>query len=362
MKKHLVLSGLNPKSGGGISAITASFLEYFSSTFDIHFLYPFTRGRRTSSGIKGIRETECLKLPGTPREKQSFLLSLYSLKADIHQAIGGTSFEALPFHVKRLPYFLWTATTLKSEKQTQGISVSEAQLGLEKVLYRSAVKVFTISNAAKKEIESISERSDIVLLPPPVKDIFLALERKRPREKTILFTGRLNDRRKNIGFLLDIFKGYAKEHPETKLLLISQFPPEEDMMKRINALGDKVIIKIGEKDIIPYYKNASVFFLPSHQEGFGIALAEAMAAGIPVIVTKCGGPEDIVRHGENGFLLERGDAQGAVKYLDIMLNDQDESERLGRAGKEFIRNYLSKDRIFSVIGSEYNVFLQSGNK
>ena len=50
-------------------------------------------------------------------------------------------------------------------------------------------------------------------------------------------------------------------------------------------------------------RRASLFVLPSLQEGFGIVVAEALASGVPVLVTPCGGPEDLVRDSHGGEVL-----------------------------------------------------------
>src|SRR6185295_4667659 len=52
-----------------------------------------------------------------------------------------------------------------------------------------------------------------------------------------------------------------------------------------------------------YYNSLDVFVIPSHQEGLGIVGLEAMACGLPVVATRCGGTEDYVKNGANGYLV-----------------------------------------------------------
>jgi glycosyltransferase involved in cell wall biosynthesis len=64
---------------------------------------------------------------------------------------------------------------------------------------------------------------------------------------------------------------------------------------------------------------ANAFVLPSYAENFGVVLIEALATGLPVISTRCGGPEDII-DGTVGILLEPGDEQGLADALSAMRN------------------------------------------
>ena len=63
--------------------------------------------------------------------------------------------------------------------------------------------------------------------------------------------------------------------------------------------------------------NANCFVLPSHAENFGVVLIEALATGLPVISTRCGGPEDIITDGV-GILLRPGDERGLAGALSAM--------------------------------------------
>jgi glycosyltransferase involved in cell wall biosynthesis len=64
---------------------------------------------------------------------------------------------------------------------------------------------------------------------------------------------------------------------------------------------------------------ANCFVLPSHAENFGVVLIEALSTGLPVISTRCGGPEDIITD-EVGLLLRPGDEQGLAEALWTMRN------------------------------------------
>jgi glycosyltransferase involved in cell wall biosynthesis len=70
------------------------------------------------------------------------------------------------------------------------------------------------------------------------------------------------------------------------------------------------------------YSRARVWIVPSHGEGFSRPVLEAMACGAAVVSTDCGGPGDMIRDGENGFLVPVGDVEGLVERANRLLSDE----------------------------------------
>jgi glycosyltransferase involved in cell wall biosynthesis len=69
------------------------------------------------------------------------------------------------------------------------------------------------------------------------------------------------------------------------------------------------------------YSKCKVWFLTSISEGFGNPILEAMACGCAVVSTDCGGPHDIIKHGENGFLVDVGNTQAIAEKTTRLLKD-----------------------------------------
>lgn len=78
---------------------------------------------------------------------------------------------------------------------------------------------------------------------------------------------------------------------------------------------------------------ADVVVCSSQFESYGIVNVEAMACARPVVSTKRGGPSETVLHGETGFLVEPGDAQGLARHVITLLRDPDLRRRFGTAGR-----------------------------
>jgi len=97
---------------------------------------------------------------------------------------------------------------------------------------------------------------------------------------------------------------------------------------RLHLLGPR-------RDIAALCAAADVFLLPTRYEPFGMVIAEAMAASLPVVVAGCAGAAEYVRNGENGFVVEDADdVEGFAAALRAILADRSRAEAVGRAARE----------------------------
>jgi len=94
-------------------------------------------------------------------------------------------------------------------------------------------------------------------------------------------------------------------------------------------------------ELAPLYERAGVVAVPSHREGFGVACAEAMAHGRPVVASAVGGLLDLVVDGETGLLVPPRNVAALRAALERLLGDADLRRRLGDAGRERIREHFT---------------------
>ncbi len=83
---------------------------------------------------------------------------------------------------------------------------------------------------------------------------------------------------------------------------------------------------------------ADVFVHCSDHEGLPVAIVEALRAGLPVVAAHVGGVPDLVLDGENGFLLDPGDAAGFGEKIELLLNDRDLQKRMAARAAEFAQD------------------------
>jgi glycosyltransferase involved in cell wall biosynthesis len=152
---------------------------------------------------------------------------------------------------------------------------------------------------------------DVAVLPNVVDASFFSRPpRSRPSPPPFRFVtvAQLHPK-KNVGGLLSAFSTAFSAADGVALTVVGDSPRRSELERKARRLGlrDRVsfrgaLDRAGVRDAL---WNAHAFVLPSHHETFGVVLIEALATGLPVVATRCGGPEDIVTP-ETGFLVPPG--------------------------------------------------------
>ncbi len=157
-------------------------------------------------------------------------------------------------------------------------------------------------------------------------------------ERVVLFVGRLVAA-KNLSLWLEVAKRVLSAHSATRFVVVGDGELRASLEARARELGISANVNItGNRphgDLPDVYAAADVFLLTSHYEGFGRVVLEAMLAGRPVVATRCGGPEDLVVDGHNGFLAARDDADTLAARVCMLLADPSLAEELGARGARF---------------------------
>ncbi|NTW51523.1 MAG: N-acetyl-alpha-D-glucosaminyl L-malate synthase BshA [Chlorobiaceae bacterium] len=139
---------------------------------------------------------------------------------------------------------------------------------------------------------------------------------------------------KRITDVLAVFELIQKKIPAT-LLLVGDGPErsEAETWVRINGLTGKVRFLGKIDDIVPLLSIADLMLMPSNVESFGLAALEAMACGVPVIVTNAGGFPEFVRQGQDGFMHPHGDVDGMSQSAFRILGDDELWARFSNAAQ-----------------------------
>ena len=102
-----------------------------------------------------------------------------------------------------------------------------------------------------------------------------------------------------------------------------------------------IIGYVPDEMMVPYYRQAEQFVLPSTFEPFGMTAAEAMACGTPVIASKHGGIRNVIVSGKNGLLVDPANPQEFAEAMICLLEDKERALALGLQGCETIRREYS---------------------
>jgi glycosyltransferase involved in cell wall biosynthesis len=166
----------------------------------------------------------------------------------------------------------------------------------------------------------------------------------RARDKAkpiVLACGRLTPD-KNYPFLVRAFA--RMKDTNARLVILGEGAERGRIEAEIARLGLEGRVSLpGYANPAPWYGNASCFAMTSSRETFGLVIVEALAAGLPVVTTASGGPDEILDHGRYGRVVEHSDEAAFAEALDATLADRgDAAMRLARA-HEFSMDTCAED-------------------
>lgn len=184
----------------------------------------------------------------------------------------------------------------------------------------------------------------VVVLPFPVRWADEAEVTEPPDRPTVLFVGRL-EKEKGVHILLKAMALVREKLPNVHLLIAGDGSYRSHLEHIAHSLGLQGIVSflgwLKSKDLKEVYKETTVLCLPSiWEEGLGMVLVEAGLMARLVIASDIGGIRDVVRHGENGFLVPPGDPTALADAIITVLRDRDMACRMGLAGTKIAREYL----------------------
>jgi glycosyltransferase involved in cell wall biosynthesis len=159
--------------------------------------------------------------------------------------------------------------------------------------------------------------------------------------------------------ILVAFKRLRDSGIDAVLCLVGDGPDRPELERRAHELGvirDTVFLGYQE-DVAPFYSAFDALILPSSNEGTPVSAIEALAAGRPVVATRVGGVPDVVRDGEDGFLVEAGDTDELADRLEQLARDPALRKRMGKQGRERVLPRYAVDRLVQDVDELYRSLL-----
>jgi len=329
-------------------------LKYFLTTRPVTSLI--------KSGMQSVAVTD---YPMPPRYQYRLLgLAGKALKAPIAIVVSGSSHVGLPLALAKRPYVVWAATLYESEVRGRAAAGDAwaAQLlqqadwqkleAQERLVYERASLIMGLSPNTTQELAehfpNVRAKLRTVFYPIDTSEFQPA---NGPSEPPYIFlSARIQDPRKNINLLIRAFAQIHKTLPNVRLVIAGDTPtPQTAALVTELKLNEWVRFAghVSKAELVRLYQQASLFALPSQQEGLCISMLEALACGVPVVSTRSGGPEGVIVEGLNGRLVANGAENDFAEAILQMLGQPIELAALRERCVTFARANFSKDLIES---------------
>jgi len=201
-------------------------------------------------------------------------------------------------------------------------------------------KVENIISVSEYVSKSISKNTEIIS--NPVDPKFFNVK-KYPIRNQLLYIGGIEER-KGLDVLIKALHIVKMQNPDIRLEVvgsirspvyyeyITKLMYEYNLIKNINFVG-----KVNDEKLMAEYSNTSIYISPSFEESEGITILEAMATGTPVIATRSGGSECVIKDGINGVLVEKDEP---VELASAILECEKD---IGEAGRMTALKYLPEN-------------------
>lgn len=221
---------------------------------------------------------------------------------------------------------------------------------------RFAHRIIAVSEAVGRELPA-SDKNIVVYNNLPMQIVPLTSS----TEKMILFPANYISG-KGQDLALDVFAGVLRREPGWKLRFVGgdmglqkNKVYRAQLVQRANELGiaDSVEFHEFALDMTPHYQQAAVVLNFSQSESFSLTTLEAQYHGRAVVVTRCGGPEEIVVHGETGFLVPLRDTAEMSRALQHLLASPAERNAMGARAYHSVRERFHLNKTIGKLAEVY---------
>jgi glycosyltransferase involved in cell wall biosynthesis len=233
-----------------------------------------------------------------------------------------------------------TSTRLYGSPLRQALSPVADRVALEAL--RRAEGVRTVSPYTTRLVREVGiEPTDVF---PAFMDLepFLGPVQPLPERAQALFVGVL-ELYKNVDGLAEAWRLAAPAVPRARLRIVGS-GTRTDVVERLLAdLPEQTTWtnRLETAEVAVALDAATALVLPSRSEGMGRVVVEALCRGRPVVATRVGGIQDLIRDGENGLLVEPGDPATLADALVRILSDRELAERLAARARESVEPWLA---------------------
>jgi GalNAc-alpha-(1->4)-GalNAc-alpha-(1->3)-diNAcBac-PP-undecaprenol alpha-1,4-N-acetyl-D-galactosaminyltransferase len=272
----------------------------------------------------------------TPRLIKHLRKTTVAIRPDVILSFGGryNSFTIISLFRTRIPVYI-------SERSMPGISYGYFLNLINPLVYRFSKGILAQTSQSASYLKEKTGHANISVIGNPIPQMpEIDFDSK---EKIIISVGRFI-KSKNHERLISIFSSLPES--DWHLYMVGD-GPTLDACKKVageTACSDRIHFAGRQQDLNAWYRRARVFAFVSESEGFPNALAEAMAGGcVPVSYNCVAGPSDLIRNGENGFLVPLHDEKLFTRKLQLLLFGKVDWLPMAKAAADSVRRFCEED-------------------
>jgi mannosyltransferase len=213
----------------------------------------------------------------------------------------------------------------------------------------------------KREATVVMHGVDTVAYVPPADRAAAYAESKLPGRYAIGCFGRVRAQ-KGSDVFVDAMCRLLPRYPEFTAVMVGAIVPEQqvfanELKRRIEAAGltSRIVItgEISIEEVQRWYQRLTIYAFTSRNEGFGLTLIEAMAAGNALVAARAGAAEFVVQDGVTGVLTPPGDVDALVAALEPLMRDPASAAAMGKRARARVEEKFSLDAEAGAIADVY---------
>ncbi len=265
--------------------------------------------------------------------------------------VTGSAHTGLALVELHKPFIAWVSSTVGMDRRerlqsSRGPASIVEKAGLKRILsaeqqvLEAATKVLAVSEDTRRHVQQLTKKT-VEVWPYPIDTSHFVPARQiyTPQKPSFVFVGRANDPRKRIELFVQACKELHTIAPQldfTATVVSSEFSLKEKPTFQIHHLSE-----VSDDNLIELYQSSTALLVTSEQEGLGIAAMEAMACGLPVISSRCGGPETFIVDSKTGFFVE-DDPKAFANAMLQLASDERMRQSFGSESRHRIERDFSE--------------------
>ena len=232
-------------------------------------------------------------------------------------------------------------TSEPTAKHRWGAALSKVLGTVERSMMRRARRASATSLASKETIKKVAPGMPIDMVAAGVPEELFTLER-RP-EKFLLYFGRLDIFHKGLDTLLEAVAILARDRRDIEIRIAGRGKDADRVSEMAARLGIAANVRllgaVSDEERNELFAKAAIQLMPSRFEGFGLAAAEAMAAGVPLIASSVGSLPEVVDAPRGGVLVPPEDPKALADAAGRLLDDPEKRLALSSSARESARRF-----------------------